>query len=383
MRRWRTSLRVLFGFVFLCLLFSGDSYGAPSLAEEMLVFRGKILQQDSRGQAVLALQRVLSALGYDPGPQDGVFGPRTLEAVKRFQRESGLTADGIVGPRTVEFLERTWARKFPPETYTLQPGETLSLVCARFGVSLDEVVRANGIENPDLVYAGQTLVLKLPDRENPGQDGQGGPGEPERPASADSTELAPVPHLPFPTPDKKVCLTFDDGPDPATTPKILDILYGYGIPGVFFVTGKNAERYPELIREIHERGHTVGVHGYEHVPLAQLSRQKAFLDLSKALQAVERITGTRPAFWRPPGGAVNDMVRDLTRELDLTLVMWTNICGGDLKASSSDEVLRGVLNYARDGAIILLHEGSPHVVEALPRIIEELARRGFGFQDLR
>lgn len=383
MRRWRTSLRVLFGFVLLCLVFSGNSYGAPSPAEELAGLRGKILQEDSKGQAVLVLQRVLSALGYDPGPQDGVFGPRTLEAVRRFQKESGIAVDGVVGPRTVEFLERTWARKHPPETYILQPGETLSTVCARFGVSLEELVRVNGIENPDLVYAGQTLVLKPLEREKPGQDGQGGPDGPERPVPADSPEAPPAPRVSFPVPDKKICLTFNDGPDPATTSRIMDILSEYGIPAVFFVIGKNADRYPELVREIHERGHTVGVHGYEHVPFAGLSREKALLDLSRALQVVERITGARPALWRPPEGAVDEMTRDLTKELDLTLVMWTNICGADLRASSSGEVLQGVLNYARDGAIILLHEGNPHVVEALPRIIEELANRGFAFQVIR
>ncbi|HHY35607.1 MAG TPA: polysaccharide deacetylase family protein [Firmicutes bacterium] len=383
MRRRRTSLRALFGFALLCLVFSGNSYGAPSPVEELTVLKGKILKEDSKGQSVLVLQRVLGALGYDPGPQDGVFGPRTLEAVKRFQKDSGIAVDGVVGPRTVESLERIWARKFPPETYTLQPGETLSLVCARFGVSLEEVVRANGIKDPDLVYAGQTLILKPSAREQPGQDGQGGPGGPERPMPEDSSEPPPASRTSFPIPDKKICLTFNDGPDPTTTPEILDILSEYGIPAVFFVIGKNAERYPELVREIHERGYAIGIHGYEHVPLAGLSRQQALSDLSKALQVVERITAARPALWRPPEGAVDDMTRDLTRELDLTLVMWTNICGGDLPASDADGVLRGVLNYARDGAIILLHEGNPHVLAALPRIIEELAKRGFGFQGLR
>lgn len=376
-------MRALFGFVLLCLVISRSSYGAPSPIEELSLLKGKILSEDSKGQSVLVLQRVLTALGYDPGPQDGVFGPRTLEAVRRFQKDSGIAVDGVVGPRTVESLERIWARKFPPETYTLRPGETLSLVCARFGVSLGEVVRTNGIKDPDLVYAGQTLILKPSEPEQAGQDGQGGPAQPQRPVPEDSVGYPPGWRASFPAPDKKICLTFNDGPDPATTPKILDILSEYGIPAVFFVIGKNAERYPELVREIHERGHVVGIHGYEHVPLAGVSRQQALADLSKALQVVERIIGARPAFWRPPEGAVDDMTRDLTRELDLTLVMWTNICGGDLPASDADEVLRGVLNYARDGAIILLHESNPHVLEALPRIVEELAKRGFGFQALR
>ena len=374
---------MLAAFLLGCLILPGHSSRASVQAEELSTLQGKVLQQGSRGQSVLVLQRALSGLGYDTGPADGVFGPRTLEAVKRLQKESGIAVDGIVGALTLDRLERAWAAKFPPQTYVLREGETLSLVCARFGVSLEEIVRINGLKNPDLVYAGQTLLLTAPAEKDPGGAGREGTDGPQGGAPVESPGDSSPSNRSFPVPDKKICLTFDDGPDPITTPKILEILSAYGISGVFFVTGKNADRYPELVTEIYERGHSLGVHGYEHVPLAGLSRQAALSDLSKALETVERITGTRPSLWRPPGGSIDDLTREMTRELNLTLVMWTNICGADLGVSSPEEVVRRVLNYAHDGAIILLHEGNPCVAEALPRIIEELARRGFAFQTLR
>lgn len=375
MGRRRTSLKCVMTVLVFSLL--ATSVPQPALAQgSPSDLRGTTLDRDSRGDLVKTLQRILSALGYNPGPEDGIFGPATLQAVTRFQRDSGLYPDGIVGPRTVEALEKAWFRKQPPETYVVQPGDTLSKVCARFGLSLAEVVRLNNIRDPNVLYAGQKLRLRTGVVEQV-PDGRGGPD------GSNGSEADRSSNSPFPSPDKKICLTFDDGPDPQITPRILDILSLYNVPAVFFLVGKRAEACPDLVREIYDRGHTVGVHGYDHVPLVGMPYTKAREDLSRCLRVMESITGVRPSLWRPPAGAVCEYTHDLTRELGLTMVMWTNICGTDLKASGADGIVENVLKYARDGAIILLHESNPHVVEALPRLVEELARRGFGFQLIR
>ncbi|HHY75496.1 MAG TPA: polysaccharide deacetylase family protein [Firmicutes bacterium] len=330
---------------------------------------GRLIRRGDRGDLVRLLQEALAACGYRVSA-DGVFGPQTESAVKEFQRQSGLYVDGVAGPKTLAALEKAYYRANPPDKHIVKPGETLSAIASRYGTTVEVLARLNRISNPDRVYVGQVLLISK------GEEEQEEPAEPpyERPHEPPAVE-------PLPAPEKRICLTFDDGPDLTTTRPILAILRQYGIKATFFLIGERVLRYPELAREIAEEGHVIGVHGFEHKPLAGLPASEVRRDLAKARDAIVETTGVTPYLYRPPLGALDETQVIEASKLDMRVTMWTNIGGADLGASSAEEVVSRTVSRATDGGIIMLHEGLQHTVEALPTIIETLARLGYGFQN--
>lgn len=176
-----------------------------------------------------------------------------------------------------------------------------------------------------------------------------------------------------------VALTFDDGPHPTYTRKVLDALDAKGKKGTFFVIGKKAEEHPALVEEILARGHTVGVHSYAHDRLFSL-RSPRFVrdDLVKAIAVLEKITGERPRLFRPPIGHTNPIIARVADELDLEVVGWSVGARDGLARTTKDDVLARVMPSAKDGAIVLLHdapergEREPAGVVALPELLDKL-----------
>jgi peptidoglycan-N-acetylglucosamine deacetylase len=178
----------------------------------------------------------------------------------------------------------------------------------------------------------------------------------------------------------EVCLTIDDGPDAADTPRILDLLDRHGARAVFFLIGSRAGRRPDLVAEILRRGHTVGHHTHTHPTVifwcATAGRVRAELDRASAIL---RQAGAEPRWFRPPVGIKNIFLdRELQRR-GLACVGWslrTNDCGGRDPARIAARALERV----RPGDIILMHEGvsvRPAVrVAAIAGILEGLAARG-------
>ncbi len=330
-----------------------------------------LLREGDRGEAIKSLQKVLEALGYSAGSADGIFGSQTRSAVVRFQKDSGLLADGIVGPSTLSNLAGRYDRQYPPETHTVRRGETLWDIGQRYGVPVANLMAANHIKDSNLIYAGQLLVVR-----------QAVESEVPKDPGPDNEPVLEVPSEPsFPAPVQGICLTFNDGPDTATTGTILAILEKYGLKATFFVIGKKAAANPDLVRQIASAGHIIGVHGYDHKLLAGLSAKEVAGDMQKAVDIIQQITGMRPWLYRPPGGALDEIQIREAGKLGLQVMMWTNIGGADLGASSSQEVIDRVLKSASHGGIVLLHEGLQHTVEALPLLVESLARQRFGFRN--
>ena len=180
-----------------------------------------------------------------------------------------------------------------------------------------------------------------------------------------------------------VVLTFDDGPHPHWTPRVLDILQARGARATFFVVGRKAEEHPEVVRAILARGHEVGLHSYAHDRLFALrSRRRVCHDLERGIAALEQVTGRRPALFRPPIGHTNPIVARAASRLDLTVVGWT-IGGRDGVASAKpDDVAARVRPELRDGTIVLLHDApergdrEPAAVRALPTILDAIADQG-------
>lgn len=176
-----------------------------------------------------------------------------------------------------------------------------------------------------------------------------------------------------------VALTFDDGPSPEHTPRVLGLLDAAGARATFFVIGRKAEAHPELVREIVARGHAVGVHGYAHDRLFSLRSGRAIEeDLRRAVEVIERITGERPTLIRPPIGHTSPPMARVIRELDLEVIGWSARGLDGLGRARPERVAARVIPGLEDGAIILLHDAAerddhrPAGVDALPRILEAM-----------
>jgi peptidoglycan/xylan/chitin deacetylase (PgdA/CDA1 family) len=174
-----------------------------------------------------------------------------------------------------------------------------------------------------------------------------------------------------------VVLTFDDGPDPSSTPAVLDALDKAGVKATFFVIGKKAEEHAELVREIKRRGHGIGLHSYGHDRLFALKSAAAVRhDLQRGIEALRTVTGERPELFRPPIGHTNPSIVRVVDELDLCIVGWSVGARDGVASATADAVVARVRRGLRDGAIILLHDAAerggrvPAGVLALPAILD-------------
>lgn len=102
--------------------------------------------------------------------------------------------------------------------------------------------------------------------------------------------------------NKKIALTFDDGPDPTFTPQILDILKQENVLGTFFIIGESAEKYPLLIKKIYDAGHTLGNHSFSHPDISKIGQMRTDFELVSTERIIESITGHKTILWRPPYG---------------------------------------------------------------------------------
>lgn len=157
---------------------------------------------------------------------------------------------------------------------------------------------------------------------------------------------------------KAVALTFDDGPDPAVTPLLLDLLGQHRLTAAFFVTGQNMERYPELVREILHRGHDVGNHSYRHDPMLMLRSRSRLTDEIARTQKLLARFGIRPLAFRPPVGVTNPRLPGVLGELGMECVTFScRAC--DFGNRRIGGLARTILGKVRPGAIVLLHDVSP------------------------
>ena len=185
--------------------------------------------------------------------------------------------------------------------------------------------------------------------------------------------------------EHQVAISFDDGPDPRWTPKILDILKGANVKAAFFLVGANAERYPKLVRRIVDDGHEIGNHTYYHPNLALCWPEHIRLELNATQLLLETITGRATTLFRPPYAADTSPAQlseltplQIAEDLNY-LVVLESIDPQDWAKPGADIILRRVKQQRRDGSIILLHDAGgdrSQTVEALPRILEWLHIRG-------
>jgi peptidoglycan/xylan/chitin deacetylase (PgdA/CDA1 family) len=179
---------------------------------------------------------------------------------------------------------------------------------------------------------------------------------------------------------RAVALTFDDGPNPVTTPKVLALLERAGAKATFFVLGAKAQQHADVLRAIASAGHAIGVHGYTHHRLyAFLTPGAVAADIARAVAVVEREAHVTPRWFRPPVGQVSPRTAAGAKRAGLPIVAWSVRSLDGLSAANPERVAARVERGLRPGAIVLLHDAAerddfePASVRALPRILERIA----------
>ncbi|WP_313076541.1 polysaccharide deacetylase family protein [Lacrimispora sp.] len=174
---------------------------------------------------------------------------------------------------------------------------------------------------------------------------------------------------------RQIALTFDDGPHSVYTPRLLDGLRQRGVHATFFLLGENVEGKEDIVKQMQEDGHLIGNHGYSHVQMSKESVNTACEQIEKNNEQIEKITGVRPQYLRPPYGAWTDELECTT---NMTVVLW-NKDTLDWKTQSSKKVVRNIIKHVEPGDVILMHDVYPTSVEAALEVIDILTKQGYSF----
>jgi peptidoglycan/xylan/chitin deacetylase (PgdA/CDA1 family) len=184
----------------------------------------------------------------------------------------------------------------------------------------------------------------------------------------------------------RVCLTFDDGPAPWTTP-ILETLQQHGARATFFVLGAHVSEHPSIASSIARDGHELGSHGMIHVDLATLETAELRSGLDAAQRVVEAATGVRPRVFRPPYATSDRRVARVAASVGLKTTVLRDVDPADWEATDPEAVVEAVLGQTRSGSIVCLHDGVPTgnrgtptrdvTAAAVARLVPELQARGF------
>ena len=180
--------------------------------------------------------------------------------------------------------------------------------------------------------------------------------------------------------DRSVALTFDDGPSPDTL-KILEILRLAGLKATFFVVGKEAEKYPEIVKKIVEDGHEIGNHSYSHPIYLFCTPEKLRRELEKTQEIIKTAVGFAPKLARPPCGVRTPTYFKTAENLGLTTIQWSD-AGFDWKKISAEKICENILKTVQSDSIILLHDSDSRykynrdaTINALPLILDGLKKK--------
>lgn len=263
-------------------------------------------------------------------------------------------------------------------SYAVKPGDTLYKIAQSAlgdGNRWQEILNLNKGILPSPERLGVGMVLALPTGAVP-------------PAAPEKKPEAPKPSAPASSVDrfeKVVSLTFDDGPQPVNTPRVLDILKAHGVKGTFFVTGANAEKYPELIKRIVAEGHALGNHTYTHANLSKCTAAQAKAEFDRCQAAIDKALGAHYdlKLVRPPYGATGPQVKAALAP-GQQIVLW-NVDSNDWRYAKDDQkifqnIFEGAYGVHARGGTILFHDIHPQTVRVLDEVISRLQRSGFDIQ---
>ncbi len=174
---------------------------------------------------------------------------------------------------------------------------------------------------------------------------------------------------------KMVALTFDDGPNPATTPKVLETLEKYNAKATFFMLGQQVEAHPDLTKDVQSRGHEIGNHSWSHPVLPSLPDARIKEEVLNTNAVIKETLGEEPTVFRPPYGAVNDKVR---AHLTHPVIMW-DVDTLDWKHRNPAQLLDFVKKYTHDRSIVLMHDIHQSTADGLDQVMQFLQNEGYQF----
>ena len=177
-----------------------------------------------------------------------------------------------------------------------------------------------------------------------------------------------------------IAITFDDGPDPVLTPRLLDLLKERGIHATFFLVGRNAAAFPDVVRRIVAEGHEVGNHSWSHPLFTQLGKDSVESQLRRTHDAILKACGTAPLLYRPPYGAVGVSQRArIEKTFGYPAILW-DVDPQDWKTPrTAQKVYDRIHSQTHPGSIILCHDIHEPTVAAMPATLDDLTARGYRF----
>ena len=179
----------------------------------------------------------------------------------------------------------------------------------------------------------------------------------------------------------RVYLTFDDGPDPEWTPRVLDALEKEGVKATFFAIGQQAQRLPDLMRRVHDAGHAVGNHTFSHRHPWFMSQRAARAQVRNGAKAISDVLGVQPGFYRPPHGRERACMSDEAHRCGEQVVLW-NVSAIDWGPLGAAEGIEKRLDAVKGGDIVLMHDGQnkhnrpDQLLQILPLFLRKLSDRG-------
>ncbi|MBS4195622.1 polysaccharide deacetylase family protein [Lederbergia citri] len=181
---------------------------------------------------------------------------------------------------------------------------------------------------------------------------------------------------------KKVALTFDDGPHPENTQKILSHLEKYGAKATFFQIGKLVDENPGITAEVFNKGHEIASHTWNHPDLITLNADQVEEEISTTQNVIKTVIGEAPVHFRPPYGNTNESIKEIARGYGETEVLWT-VDTLDWKSRDPEAILQIVQEEVRDKSVILMHDIHRTTVEAVERVLKFLDDEGYEMVTLR
>ncbi|MFA5528599.1 MAG: LysM peptidoglycan-binding domain-containing protein [Peptostreptococcales bacterium] len=236
--------------------------------------------------------------------------------------------------------------------YTVLPGDTIYKIAARFGTTTESVLNANPGLNPRMLFPGSVITITIP--ENAVAIYRGNPNR------------------------RMVSLTFDATYGDNQTHELLEILRNNNIKATFFLSGIWLINYPSLARAIANEGHEIGNHSYTHPHMPQITIPEVISQTVRTEALIRNITGQDPYLFRPPFGEYNQAILNTLASLGYVTILWT-VDSLDWKNPGPDAVVSRVVNNAKPGAIILLHQSAPDTLQGLQRMITGLREQGYDF----
>lgn len=176
----------------------------------------------------------------------------------------------------------------------------------------------------------------------------------------------------------RIALTFDDGPHPVMTERLLKVLQDEHVPATFFVVGKMADRYPQIVQEMAQQGNEIANHTYTHPCLPTLSNAAILTELAETRETIRRLTGQDSLLYRPPGGDYSTRMVRTTARAGYHMILWS-VLTKDVQGATERAIYQRIVDGAADGGIVLMHSGIATTVDVLPRAIEALRAQGYEF----